>query len=334
MPRAKRGRPYYDAVKGRRMIVPREGGKAIPYVDGPRGFDARRTLRRTGVAGRDLGSGLLDDAARGASAVASRSGFEGGAAIAFLMTVAAGLLGLIFIDLLLSPRGAAATEGLLGSARRGIDKLANPYDPIFGADARKRATEDRGARPAAATQPASARSSSSSTSPKGPTVPVSGRVFPLAPTGAQRTKISFADDFTAPRPSGGMNRAGTHGAIDILAERGTPVVAIEDGELAQVGWNTLGGKRLHVRGASGDWYYAHLDRYAPGVTSGRKVRAGDLLGYVGSTGQAGNTPHLHLAWKPSGAAAYDNPSSLLTELWQALTRPASTQPSTTEGAWV
>lgn len=334
MPRAKRGRVYYDAVQGRRMIVPREGGRAIPYVDGPRGFDARRTLRRTGVAGRDLGSGLLDDAARGASAVASRSGFEGGAALSFMITVAAGLLGLIFIDLLLSPRGATATEGLLGSARAGIGKLLDPTDPIFGADARKRATDDR-ARPASVTS-ASARSSGSgsSTSPPGPTVPVGGRVFPLAPTAAQRARIGFRNDFSDARPSGGMNSAGTHGAIDIFAPLGTPVVAIEDGTLAQVGPQRLGGNRLHVLGASGDWYYAHLDRYAAGVTSGSEVRAGDVIGYVGQTGQAGGTPHLHLAWKPAGASSYDNPFSLLSELWQALTRPASTRKSTTEGAWV
>lgn len=337
MPPARRGRPYYDADRGQRMIVPREGGKAIPYV-GPRpGFDARRALRRSGVAGRDLAGDLLATTGRGATAVADRSGFNGGALIGLVVSAAAGLLGLILIDLLLSDRGSRATSGLLGAASGGIRRLLDPYDTVFGdraraADQEARANRSGDASPASTREPS--RSSTGATVPAGPTVTVAGRVFPLAPTGAQRRRVYFSDDFGSPRSSGGMNTDGRHGAIDIFAPLGTPVVASEDGVLSQVGWQTLGGNRLHVVNDAGDGYYAHLDRYAPGVRDGVKVRAGDLLGYVGMTGQAGGVAHLHYAYQPSGASSYANPYPLLKQLWDALTGPTNATAQASKGVFV
>ena len=100
---------------------------------------------------------------------------------------------------------------------------------------------------------------------------------------------SLRDTFTSPR-SGGR----THHAIDIAAPTGTPLVAVTDGTVTRVTWNALGGRTLYLRSADGrtDFYYAHLDAYAPGLAAGADVRRGDRLGTVGSTGNA-RGPHLH-----------------------------------------
>src|SRR5689334_21589438 len=83
-----------------------------------------------------------------------------------------------------------------------------------------------------------------------------------------------------------------------LAPRGTPVVAVDDGQVAKLSRNLLGGITLYQLDPdeSRVYYYAHLDRYAAGVFEGMSVRRGDILGYVGSTGNApARSPHLHFA---------------------------------------
>jgi peptidoglycan LD-endopeptidase LytH len=87
-----------------------------------------------------------------------------------------------------------------------------------------------------------------------------------------------------------------HGGIDILAPRGTPVVAAMDGWVVNIRREGPGGLALHLLDRSGTYlfYYAHLDRFADRLRPGRAVRQGDLLGYVGDTGNAaGRSPHLH-----------------------------------------
>lgn len=98
------------------------------------------------------------------------------------------------------------------------------------------------------------------------------------------------DSFHAPR-SGGR----THNSIDIAAPTGTPLVAISDGTITRKHWNSLGGRTLYLTSADGryDFYYAHLDAYEDGIEIGSVVRRGDVLGTVGSTGNA-QGPHLHL----------------------------------------
>lgn len=98
------------------------------------------------------------------------------------------------------------------------------------------------------------------------------------------------DSFTAGR-SGGR----THNAIDIMAPRGTPIVAITDGTITKRHWNRLGGNTLYLTSADGqtDYYYAHLDEYAAGIEVGTRVRQGETIGTVGSTGNAQGA-HLHL----------------------------------------
>jgi len=99
------------------------------------------------------------------------------------------------------------------------------------------------------------------------------------------------DSFYAPR-SGGR----THQAIDIAADRGTPIVAVSDGSVIRRHTNRLGGKVLYTQSPDGRYafYYAHLDDYAAGIEVGRTVYQGDTLGYVGNTGNARYTvAHLH-----------------------------------------
>jgi murein DD-endopeptidase MepM/ murein hydrolase activator NlpD len=97
------------------------------------------------------------------------------------------------------------------------------------------------------------------------------------------------DTWGAPR-SGGRR----HQGIDIFAPRGTPVRSATRGLVWRVGQNRLGGNVVWVLGPGGELhYYAHLDRVA-GIAAGDIVERGGLLGYVGNTGNARNTPyHLH-----------------------------------------
>jgi murein DD-endopeptidase MepM/ murein hydrolase activator NlpD len=90
----------------------------------------------------------------------------------------------------------------------------------------------------------------------------------------------------------------THQAIDILAPRHTPVLAVEDGTVARLFNSRAGGITLYQFDPSGRfcYYYAHLDRYADGLKEGGQVRKGQVIGYVGTSGNAPkDTPHLHFA---------------------------------------
>ena len=89
-----------------------------------------------------------------------------------------------------------------------------------------------------------------------------------------------------------------HEAIDILAPRGTDVVAVEDGKVAKLFTSVAGGLTVYQFDPSEQfvYYYAHLDSYAPGLTEGMMLRQGDVVGAVGTTGNAPEgTPHLHFA---------------------------------------
>ena len=89
-----------------------------------------------------------------------------------------------------------------------------------------------------------------------------------------------------------------HEAIDILAPTGTPVVAVEDGTIAKLFVSKAGGNTIYQfdPGRNYSYYYAHLDRYAEGLKEGATVRRGQVIGFVGISGNAPkNTPHLHFA---------------------------------------
>ena len=112
--------------------------------------------------------------------------------------------------------------------------------------------------------------------------------------------VSFVDSWGDPR-SGGRS----HQGVDMLAARGTPLVAVESGTIKRKSTSTLGGITIWLEGRSGDaYYYAHLDAWAAGLTQGMSVNAGDLVGTVGTTGNAPeNVPHLHFERHPGGGAA-------------------------------
>ncbi|MDB5438568.1 MAG: lytH [Caulobacteraceae bacterium] len=87
-----------------------------------------------------------------------------------------------------------------------------------------------------------------------------------------------------------------HEALDIMAASGTPVVAVEDGVIAKLFLSQLGGVTLYQFDPGGEYayYYAHLDHYAPGLTEGQAVKRGQVIAFVGMTGNA-PVPHLHFA---------------------------------------
>jgi murein DD-endopeptidase MepM/ murein hydrolase activator NlpD len=136
---------------------------------------------------------------------------------------------------------------------------------------------------------------------------VDGVVFPIAGP----YSVPLINSFGFPRMPGTPDEH-WHEGIDIFAPRGTPLVAAERGVLGRIGNGRLGGLKLWLRGESGaDWYYAHLDGFAPGIHNGQVVEAGQLLGYVGNTGNAvGTPPHLHMEIHPGGGRAV-NPYPLL-----------------------
>ncbi|MBC7468406.1 MAG: M23 family metallopeptidase [Ramlibacter sp.] len=92
--------------------------------------------------------------------------------------------------------------------------------------------------------------------------------------------------------------AGKHEAMDIMAARGARVFAVDDGKLVKLFKSVPGGLTVYQFDHAGQlaYYYAHLDRYADGLTEGMALKRGDLIGYVGSTGNAApDAPHQHFA---------------------------------------
>jgi hypothetical protein len=164
-----------------------------------------------------------------------------------------------------------------------------------------------------------------------PELTAGGYVFPVyGPSG-------YGDSFGAPRPdvSGGW-----HHGDDIFAPLGAPVLAVADGIVFSVGPNRIGGNRLWVRDEQGnEFYYAHLSAYTPLARDGNRVHAGDVLGFVGNTGDAdGGAYHLHFEVHPASllVLGYDgavNPTPYL-DAWRRLqdlrfpTRGAWAPPST------
>jgi murein DD-endopeptidase MepM/ murein hydrolase activator NlpD len=118
-----------------------------------------------------------------------------------------------------------------------------------------------------------------------------GYVFPLYGPAA------FGDTFGAYR---GDVAGKWHHGEDIVAPRGTPILAVADGTLFSVGWNDIGGWRLWLRDRAGnEFYYAHLSAYSPLAADGRNVKAGDVIGFVGNSGDAdGGVTHLHFEIHP------------------------------------
>jgi hypothetical protein len=104
-----------------------------------------------------------------------------------------------------------------------------------------------------------------------------------------------------------------HEGTDVVADTGTPLLAVENGIVTRIGSHILGGLGVTMRGQSGlEYYYAHLSGLAPGPATGRKVRVGEVIGFVGATGNA-QTAHLHFEIHRDGRAV--NPYPLLRVSW-------------------
>ncbi len=92
----------------------------------------------------------------------------------------------------------------------------------------------------------------------------------------------FDNDWGEKRDYGGDR---THEGIDIMAEKGIPIISVGNGKVKKIGWNELGGWRIGVLGEDGIYYYyAHLDRYEKAFKPGDRINKKDILGYVGNTG--------------------------------------------------
>lgn len=124
------------------------------------------------------------------------------------------------------------------------------------------------------------------------TITSQGYVFPVyGPSG-------YSDSFGAPRSD---VEGGWHHGDDIFAPLGAPVLAVADGVVFSVGPNPIGGNRLWLQDKAGNqFYYAHLSAYTPLARNGTQVHAGDVLGFVGNTGDAAGGPyHLHFEVHPA-----------------------------------
>lgn len=131
------------------------------------------------------------------------------------------------------------------------------------------------------------------TPPQNISAPLSpnGYVFPIY------GDASFGDTWGAPRA-----RTGRHQGTDIFAVLGAPVLAVADGTLFSVGWNRVGGWRLWLRDRQGNqFYYAHLAAYSALARDGAEVKAGQVIGFNGNSGDAQGTPfHVHFEIHPVG----------------------------------
>ncbi|HDS1834842.1 MULTISPECIES: M23 family metallopeptidase [Stenotrophomonas] len=129
----------------------------------------------------------------------------------------------------------------------------------------------------AATAPSAARTADA---PSGLLLPVQGVLA-----------SQLRDTFTDARSEGRV-----HDAIDIMADTGTPVLAVADGTVEKLFDSERGGLTIYQFEPSGRWcyYYAHLQRYADGLAEKQVIKRGEVIGYVGSTGNASaEAPHLH-----------------------------------------
>jgi murein DD-endopeptidase MepM/ murein hydrolase activator NlpD len=186
------------------------------------------------------------------------------------------------------------------------------YDAVVAAyqkqeeERRKREEEERLRQEEEERRRREALSTTTTTEPPDTTTTTSPPTSEPPPAGSMACPVNgavtFTDTWGAPR-SGGR----THKGVDMIAARGTPAVAIEAGTVRRMRNGGLGGITVTLTGASGDeYYYAHLDGWADGLTVGQSVAVGELLGYVGNTGNARYTvPHLHFEHHPGGGSAVD-----------------------------
>jgi murein DD-endopeptidase MepM/ murein hydrolase activator NlpD len=154
----------------------------------------------------------------------------------------------------------------------------------------------------AAKKTPSAKKSGRGAHPSAPLLPVPSGLQPRLTAGGYVFPVygpsSFIDTYGAFR---GDVPGNWHHGDDIFAPLGAPLLACADGTVFSVGWNDVGGNRLWLRDSQGnEFYYAHLSAFSPLARNGGQVKAGDVIGFVGNTGDAAGTPtHLHFEVHPA-----------------------------------
>jgi peptidoglycan LD-endopeptidase LytH len=193
---------------------------------------------------------------------------------------------------------AAEAQEITEAVLAELEEVSADYRALFAQwEREERARQERAAREAA-------RRTGFFTSAH---IDPSGRTCPIP----QPYGSAFRDSWREPRPY----RNGVHLGTDLIAPEGTPLVAMENGTIiwGSPSWHWAGGNQLYIRGDSGDvYYYAHLQRFASGISDGTRVGVAQTVGFVGNTG-ASSTPHLHLGFQPGGGP-HTNPYQLLVRL--------------------
>jgi murein DD-endopeptidase MepM/ murein hydrolase activator NlpD len=141
------------------------------------------------------------------------------------------------------------------------------------------------------------------------------KVFPIA----QGFIYDYKNGFGDVRTFGGERQ---HEGIDIMCEKGVPIVSVCDGIIEKKGWLELGGWRLGIRGADGIYYYyAHFSRYNGNLAEGSRVKKGQVVGYAGDSGYGGEgttgkfAPHLHFGMYEGKEETAVNPYPFL-KAWE------------------
>ena len=182
-------------------------------------------------------------------------------------------------------------------------------------EAEERARAEEAARQVTSTTAAVAAGAApapTTTAPRATTTTAAPAPPPPAPSGGTcpvAGAVSFTDSWGDPR-SGGR----THRGVDMIAARGTPIVAIFSGAIRRFSNSSLGGLSIYFMSDAGDmYYYAHLDGFGD-VAAGQHVAQGTVIGYNGSSGNASSSlPHLHFEYHPGGGSAV-NPYPLVKNL--------------------
>ena len=145
---------------------------------------------------------------------------------------------------------------------------------------------------------------------------------------AKNYGFSHYDDFGNSRTYGFKR---VHLGNDLMGSIGTPIIAVESGTIAHIGWNQYGGWRIGIRSMDSKryYYYAHLRKdhpYAPNLEEGSVVKAGDVIGYLGMTGYSPkenvnniNVPHLHFGMQLIfDESQFDSPKEIWIDVYQII----------------
>jgi murein DD-endopeptidase MepM/ murein hydrolase activator NlpD len=219
----------------------------------------------------------------------------------------------------LNSQASAAYDSASAEEKAAIDNLAKERAEFQAAEARRRAEAEEARKRAEAAARAAASSTSSSSS-SGSSSSISSSSSSTASSSSSSSGSASAapapaaiSGFVCPVQGGasfidswGFPRSGgrRHKGVDMFNSRNTPLLAVVSGTV-RFSSNSLGGRSTYVYGNDGNkYYYTHLERHPSGISSGSRVNAGDVVGYLGNSGNARFTsPHVHFEIRPGGGSA-------------------------------